>query len=88
MTGKNLMSGEKTEFQEMIGRMCANREWLDQHIEELTAKYNIGDWVAVSDRRVIAQGSNSEEVKTALGENYPEETLIICVPEKEIAQPI
>ncbi len=86
MTGTDLMGGEKSEFQKMIERLCANREWLDNHIDELTAQYNVGDWIAVLDGKVLAKGSDSEEVKAALGEDLAEETIIVCVPDKEIPE--
>ena len=88
MTGKDLMSGEKSEFQKMIERLCANREWLDQNIDELAAQYSVGDWVAVLDGKVIAEGSNSEEIKAALGDNSAEEIIILCIPDKVIQEPI
>lgn len=88
MSETNLMSGEKSEFQKMIVRLCANREWLDQHIDELTAQYNVGDWIALLDGKVIAEGSNAEEVRVALGEDFAEETIILCVPDKHIPEPI
>jgi hypothetical protein len=88
MTGTGLMSGEKSEFQKVIERLCANREWLDNHIDDLTAQYNVGDWIAVLDGKVLAKGSNSEEVKAALGEDLAQETIIVCVPDKEIPEPI
>ncbi len=83
----NLMVGEKTDFQRMIEKILANREWLDQHIDELVIEYGAGEWLAISDEKVIARGSNSEEVKAAIG-GGSEEALIICVPDKDIAQPI
>lgn len=86
MTGTDLMSGEKSEFQKMIERLCGNREWLDNHIDELTAQYNVGDWIAVLDGKVLAKGSDSEEVKAALGEDPAEEIIIVCVPDKEIPE--
>ncbi len=88
MTEIDLMGGEKSEFQGMIERMCANREWLDQNIDELTAQYNVGDWVGIVDKQVIAKGSNAEEVKAAMGDKFGGEALIICIPDKEIPQPI
>jgi hypothetical protein len=87
MSEPNLMGGEKSDFQRMIEKILANREWLDQHIDELVMEYGAGEWIAISDEKVIARGSNSEEVKAAIG-GGSEEALIICVPDKDIAQPI
>lgn len=87
MSEPNLMGGEKSDFQRMIEKILANREWLDQHIDELVIEYGAGEWLAISDKQVIARGSNSEEVKAAIG-GSSEEALIICVPDKDIAQPI
>jgi hypothetical protein len=88
MTEIDLMGGEKSEFQRMIERMCANREWLDRNVDELTAQYNVGEWVGIMDKQVIAKGSNAEEVKAAMGDKFGGEALIICIPDREIPQPI
>ncbi len=82
-----LMGGTKSEFQGMVERMLANREWLDQNIDELISQYNVGEWIGISERRVVARGSDSDEVKQAMGGRWAE-ALIICVPDKEIPQPI
>jgi hypothetical protein len=82
-----LMGGTKSEFQGMVERMLANREWLDQNIDELISQYNVGEWIGISEKRVVAKGSDPDEVKRALGGALGE-ALIICVPDKDIPQPI
>lgn len=82
------MSGEKSQFQKMVERLCANREWLDQHIDELTAQYAPGDWIAILDGKVVAAGSDADEIKAALRKKSLYEVLILCVPDKTIPQPI
>jgi hypothetical protein len=84
----HLMSGDKSEAQKMMERLCANREWLDEHIDELTDKYDEGDWIAVLGGEVLSKGSTAEEVKAALGGKAAPETIILFVPGKEIPQPI
>lgn len=88
MTEINLMGGEKSEFQKMIGRMLVNRDWLNENIGHLIEEYEIGDWLAVSDGKVIAKESSWDGVKAALGDKFGGETLILCVPDKDIPQPI
>lgn len=88
MIRKNLMSGKKSKIQERIERLCANREWIDRHIDELTAQHKVGDWIAILGGKVIAQGTDSGEVKAKLGGQFDEETILLCIPDKEIPQPI
>jgi hypothetical protein len=45
MSEPNLMGGEKSDFQRMIEKILANREWLDQHIDELVIEYGAGEWL-------------------------------------------
>jgi len=81
-----LMKGPKSEPQKLMERILANREWLDQNIKELIAQYKVGEWIAISGQKVVAQGESAEEVKKALG-GVLGEALIICVPDKDIPLP-
>ena len=84
----HLMSGKKSEVHKMLERLCANRDWLDEHIDDLIAEYDEGDWIAVLNEEVLAKGSTAEECKKALGDKAAPETIILFVPGKEIPQPI
>jgi len=88
MNKPNLMSGQKSEFQQTVERLCANREWLDEHIDELIEQYKEGDWIAVLGAKVIAKGSTAEEVRDLLGKDAAPEIITFFVPGKEIQQPI
>jgi len=88
MNKPNLMRGKKSEFQQTVERLCANREWLDEHIDELIEQYKEGDWIAVLNGKVIAKGSTGEEVRNLLGKDAAPETIIFFVPGEEIPQPI
>ncbi len=86
MTDTDLMKGPKSEPQKLMERLLANREWLDQHIVELISQYKVGEWIAISGQKVVANGASSEELIAALGGTIGE-ALIIQVPDKEIPLP-
>lgn len=83
----DLMKGPKSEPQKLMERILANREWLDRHIEELIQQYKVGEWIAISGQKVVANGESAEDVKRAIGGTMGE-ALVICVPDKDMPVPI
>jgi len=88
MNLENLLTGEKTGMQKMVERLCENRKWLDQNIDTISDQYRVGTWVAVSDGKVIGHGDTSDDLKKALGENISDEVIMVCVPDKDIPEPV
>lgn len=77
-----------TEVQASRVKLLENRDWLDDHLEEIQREYG-GDWIAVFQKRVIARGESSEAVKEKIGKEYNRgETILLKVPKGDISQPI
>ena len=88
MGKSNLMTGKKTEMQMMVERLYNNRSWLDQNIDSISDQYQVGTWVAVADGKVVGHGETPDDLLENSGKNISDETIIVCVPDKDIPEPV
>ena len=77
-----------TETHEQLRRLLENWEWLNNNLAGVQVDYG-RKWVAITGRKIVAQGLTAAEVKTQIEGKYPRsETLLLSVPEGEVSRPM
>ena len=77
----------RTEYQDKVAKLVANRQWLEQNLAEIQSKY-AGRWVAIVDQAITSSGDTAEEVREQSHVDSPIDILIMRVPAGEISKPI
>ena len=74
--------------QQNLQKRMKSRTWFERHLREIQEEYG-EKWIAVTDERLVASGSDPAEVKEKIAGQFPmAEVLLIRVPTGEISRPV